>query len=516
MYKRHIKTVYQPDSKDCGPTCLHVIARFYGKTYSIQHLRELCFITREGVSMLGICHAADSIGFDTLCVKISMSQLEQEMPLPCILFWNHNHFVVCYKIKKCKRSTMFRLMDPSKGKVWCSEKDLKQYWICENSAEFYGIAIQITPTSKFYSYSDKDEKSSRKDITYFLKFILPFKKTYLHIIAGTLVTMMLGYCIPFLSQATIDIGIKYKNLDFILIVMFVQLGISFSQILIQFLQSWISLHMHTIIDMNMIENYLTKLTNMPMKFFDIKTFGDIIQRIGDHAKIKEFLMGNVVNTFFSIGTLIMFTIILAIYNLKILCIFCVGNILYITWISCFLDYRRRINHKSFSLSAKMQNNTMQFIKGMTDIKLNGMEQTMIREWEKIQTDLYKINMQSLKIGQIQSSGSLTISTITNFIVAYLTAKLVVAGEMTLGMMMAQSFILGQISGPIASFLELICSYQDSKMSMERLGDINNQDDELTGDENKDAYLPANNDISFENVSFSYDGSSSHCILNGIS
>lgn len=513
---RTIETYYQPDSKDCGPTCLRAIAKYYGKTFSMQTLRDRCYITREGVTMLNLADAAASIGMRTLSAKITLAQLAESMPLPCILFWNHNHFVVCHDVKGKKGNWTFHIMDPGQGKISYSVKEMKKYWLSGKvDGEDIGIAMQIEPGENFNDMEDEKEESKAKSMSYFLKFLLPHKRTYLYLLIGSLIIMAMNYCLPFLSQSTVDIGIKNRDLHFILLIMVIQLVIAVSQTIIQFMQSWISLHMHTLIDLSLVESYLDKLTRMPMRFFEIKTMGDILQRIGDHGRIKGFLMNYLVGGVFAISTFVVFTIILAIYNWKILTIFLTGNVIHILWILAFLKYRRKIDNKMFQQSAKMQNNMVQFIEGMPEIKMNNIEYLKLWEWKHIQAEIYKISILGLRIGQIQSSGSMLISTATSILISYITAKLVVDGSMTLGMMMSLSFIIGQVAGPISYFVGFIVNYQDAKISLDRLNDVNSQEDEMSNYDKKLSQLPLKRDIDFQHVSFSYDGSSRNYALDDV-
>lgn len=351
----------------------------------MQTLRDKCHITREGVSMLHLAEAAASIRLKTLCAKITLAQLAESMPLPCILFWNHEHFVVCYDVKGKKGNWTYLIMDPGQGKVSYSEKEIRRYWLSgKTDGEDIGVAMQIEPDENWNNMEDEKEDSKIRSLTYFLRFLLPHKKTYLYLLVGSLIIMAMNYCLPFLSQSTVDIGIKNRDLHFILLIMVIQLVIAVSQTIIQFMQSWISLHMHTLIDLNLVESYLDKLTRMPMRFFEIKTMGDILQRIGDHGRIKGFLMNYLVGGVFAISTFVVFTIILAIYKWKILTIFLTGNVIHILWILAFLKYRRKIDNKIFQQSAKMQNNMVQFIEGMPEIKMNNIERLKLWEWKHIQ------------------------------------------------------------------------------------------------------------------------------------
>lgn len=513
---RKIDTVFQPDSKDCGPTCLHIIAKYYGKNISLQRIRELCSITREGVTMLGLSEAAEKLGMKTLGVKITLEQLINDMPFPCILLWNQNHFVVCYNVKGKSKNRKFQIVDPSLGKVEYSVKEMHKHWISGKlEGEEIGIAMQVELTPAFNDV-EGDKEDNKRSFNYFLKKITPYKFRYFHLLLGTIIVMLLSYCNPFLSQSMVDVGIKNRDLDYIMLIVLVQVVIALSQMLIQFVQSWLALHMHTMIDISLIEDYLIKLTKMPLHFFEIKTLGDILQRVGDHGRIKSFLMENLISIIFSLGTFLIFGTVLAVYNLQIFLIFIIGNTMYMLWVLGFMKYRREIDHKMFSLSSCLQNNMVQFFQGMQEIKLNNMERIKLWEWKNLQAKMYKVSIRAMKIGQIQQSGSIFFSTVTNIFISYIAARLVVEGQITLGMMMSLSFIIGQVSGPIGSFIGFAHSWQDAKISLERLNDINNQDDEMKNVENKLTEFPNESDIIFKDVSFSYSGADRNYALQNVS
>lgn len=505
----------QHDSMDCGPTCLRMIAKYYGKIYSLQYLRENCFITREGVSLLGISDAAEHIGFVTSGLKVTLHQLEKEVVLPCILHWNQNHFVVCYQITGRGNKKTYHIADPAVGKVKCSQSEMTKHWLSSKlGGEDVGIILAIHPGPHFNDVKDERDNGSH-DLTYFLRHIIPYKKQILTLLIGTLSVMVLSYLTPFLSQSTIDIGIKNRNLNFILLVMIAQLIVSISQISIRFIQSWISLHVNTRVNISLISDYLLKLTRMPLHFFDIKKMGDILQRIGDHARIKTFLMGDSINLVLSAGTFVVFSIVLGIYNWRILLTFFIGNSLYVIWILFFMRFRRELDHKRFEAAASLQNNMVQFIEGMQEIKLNNIEKQKRWEWERIQASLYKISIRGLKIQQIQSVGSIFFSNTTNIVISYLSARMVVTGEISLGMMMALSFIIGQVSGPIGSFIGFAHNYQDAKISLERLNEINRQEDEEIDVKSKLTYLPNDKTIHVDNVTFSYSGAERNYALQNV-
>ena len=513
---RAFRNKYQVDSMDCGPACLCMITKHYGKEYSLKYFRENSFITREGVTLRGISIAAEKAGLHTLCAKITIDQLAEEINLPCVLHWNKNHYVVCYKVTGKGEKRTFHISDPAIGKLKYDTKNLYKHWISGKfEGEDVGIAMQVEPGSDFY-VKRKDEGKETFGMRFFLRYILPHKWKIAQLLFGAIIVMILGYFMPFISQSVVDIGVMGRDLNFILLMMFVQLVISISQTSIVFLQSWLSLHMNTVINVSLISDYLRKLANTPLHFFEIRTMGDILQRIGDHNRIKSFLMNDTIDIVFSIGTFITFAIVLGIYNWQILTIFLVGNSIYIAWILSFMKYRRELDHKAFQQSAALQNNMVQFIQGMQEIKLNNIEKQKCWEWEHLQAHLYKLSRRAMMLGQVQSVGSIAFSATTNILLSYMTARMVVTGEMTLGMMTSLSFIIGQVAGPMGSFIGFAQRYQDAKISLERLGDIHTQGDEHENDDEKVFSLPLCKNIEVDNVTFSYSGGEQDLVLKGIS
>ncbi|MBQ9637721.1 MAG: peptidase domain-containing ABC transporter [Prevotella sp.] len=511
------KNKYQVDSMDCGPACLCMIAKYYGKDYSLKYFRENSFVTREGVSMRGISIAAEKVGLHTLCAKITIDQLANEINLPCVLHWNKNHYVVCYKVTGKGDKRIFHISDPAIGKLKYNIKNLYKHWISGKfEGEDVGIAMQVEPGADFYIKERSQEAKDTFGLRFFLRYILPHKWQIAQLLFGAMIVMILGYFLPFVSQSVVDIGIMGRDLNFILLMMFVQLVISISQTSIVFVQSWLSLHMNTVINISLISDYLRKLANTPLHFFEIRTMGDILQRIGDHNRIKNFLMNDMVDIVFSIGTFITFSTVLGIYNWRILAIFLTGNTIYIAWVLSFMRYRRELDHKAFQQSAALQNNMVQFIQGMQEIKLNNIEKQKCWEWEHLQAHLYKLSRRAMMLGQIQSAGSIAFSSTTNILLSYMTARMVVTGEMTLGMMTSLSFIIGQVAGPMGAFIGFAQRYQDAKISLERLGDIHTQGDEHEGDDKKQITLPLCRDIRVHDMNFSYSGAERDLVLKGIS
>lgn len=505
----------QLDTMDCGPTCLQMIARYYGKNYSLQFLRSRSFITREGVSMLGISDAAESIGFRTSGVRISFKQLVEDMPLPCILHWNQKHFVVCYDIRKKRDGYRFYIADPATQFVTYREEELKKCWLTTKvNGEEKGTALALNPTPEFYERED-EKPQKRKTLLFFLKYLSPYKKQMVQLILGMLTISLLQLIFPFLTQSMVDVGIRDGNLNFITLILIAQLIVSVSQLSVDFIQSWILLHTNNRINISLISDFLAKLMKLPLHFFDTKMIGDIMQRIGDHNRIKAFLTGSSISTLFSFVNFFIFGFILAYYNLSILGIFLIGNTLYIGWILLFMKYRRELDIRRFAQAAGEQSSLIQLVTGMQEIKLNNCEKQKRWQWERIQVKLFKINIKGLALGQIQQIGSVFFNQTTNIIISFIAAKSVVDGQMTLGMMMSLTYIIGQLNGPIGLFINFVQQLQDAKISLERLNEIHSKKDEEQDIASKLLTLPENKDITLHHVSFSYDGADRDYVLEDI-
>lgn len=504
----------QLDSMDCGPACLKMIAKYYGKTYSLENLRERCFITREGVSLLGISDAAESIGMRTIGVKTSFENLAKDGRLPCILHWNQNHFVVCYKIKTRRNGeAKIYIADPASRNVVYNKDEFLKCWTASNASQV-GIALMLHPGVDFQDIED-EKPNTKRDLMFYVRYLLPYKGQFAQLILGMLVGSALQMAFPFLTQSLVDVGIQGRNLSFITLILITQLMLFISQLAVDFIRSWIMLHVNTRIDVSLISDFLLKLTRLPLRYFDTKKTGDIMQRIGDHGRIKNFLMGSSVNIVFSVFNFIVFASILGYYNWVILGIFLIGNTLYVAWILSFMRFRRILDIKRFNQSANEQNKIIQLIQGMQEIKLNNCEKQKRWEWERIQVKLFKINLKGLAIGQIQQVGTVFFTQTTNIIISFIAAKSVVDGQMTLGMMMALTYIIGQVSAPIGEFIGFAQSYQDAKISLERLNEVHRKQDEEYHIESKLRRLPDDHSIYIDNVKFSYSGANRDYALGGV-
>ncbi|WP_288359793.1 peptidase domain-containing ABC transporter [uncultured Bacteroides sp.] len=515
MNMKYFPHYLQLDSMDCGPTCLRMIAKFYGKTYSLQTLRARSFITREGVSMLGISDAAESIGFRTSGVRISFKQLVEDVPLPCILHWNQNHFVVCYDIRKKKENYRISIADPASQLITYTDMEFKKCWLSTKAeGEEKGAALVLDPTPDFYDTED-EKREGERSLSFFLKYLTPYKKQLIQLVLGMVVISALQLIAPFLTQSLVDVGIHGGNLSFITLILIAQLVVSVSQLSVTFIRSWIMLHMNARINITLISDFLAKLMKLPLHYFDTKMIGDIMQRIGDHRRIESFLTGSSISTLFSFVNFFIFGFILAYYNLGILTIFLTGNALYVCWILLFMKYRRELDIRRFAQAAGEQSSLIQLITAMQEIKLNNCEKQKRWQWERIQVKLFKISVKGLALGQVQQVGSVFFNQTTNIIISFIAAKSVVDGEMTLGMMMSLTYIIGQLSSPIGSFIGFVQQFQDAKISLERLNEVHGRQDEEQEIESKLAVLPERREIRIEELCFSYDGADRDYVLENM-
>lgn len=520
--KKSFPHYIQLDTMDCGPTCLRMIAKYYGQNYSLQTLREKSFITREGVSMLGISDAAESIGFHTQGVRINFEQLVENANLPCILHWNQIHFVVCYGIQRKKRlfsksisEYFIQIADPEGGRYPMDKDAFLKCWLSsKQNNEDTGTALLLEPTPDFYNKED-DRDKQEKNLGYFWGYLRPYKSQIVQLAIGMLIGSVLSLIFPFMTQAVVDQGIGNNNLDFIQLVLIAQLVLSITQMGVGFIRSWISLHMNTRIGITLISDFLTKMMKLPLRFFDTKNIGDIMQRIGDHSRIQAFMTGSTLSTVFSFFNFFVFAIILAYYNLSIFFVFLVGNTIYLVWILFFMRYRRRLDHMRFTQSSANQGSLIQLVTGMQEIKLNNCEKQQRWHWERIQVKLFKISIKGTALGQYQELGSVFFSQTTSLFVSFLSAKSVVDGDITLGMMMAISYIIGQLSGPIGQAIGFAQSLQDAKISLERLNEIHNKEDEEQTIRDTINDLPEDRSLSLEKVYFNYDGADRNYVLDNL-
>jgi len=492
----------QADYKDCGPTSLKIIAKHYRKTISLQELRKLSETIRIGSSMLGLSDAAEKVGFKSLGVKINLEKL-LEAPLPCILYWNKNHYVVLYNIK----NNIFFISDPAHGLLKYSKEDFLKHWIGNNATDQTeeGIALLLEPTAKFYN-SDFDTDKPDFGFKFLSKYVFKYKQFLWQLVIGLIAASLLQLIFPFLTQSIVDVGIKNQDVHFVYLILFAQLALFIGRTAIEVIRSWILLHLSTRINISLVSDFFIKLMNLPIAFFDTRMTGDILQRINDHRRIERILTTSSLNVLFSMVNLVVFSFVLAYYNLLLFGIFLVGSLLYFLWIIIFLKKRRDLDYKRFSQVSQEQSKVIELINGMQEIKLHNAEKQKRWSWEFLQARLFKISIEGLALEQYQSVGSGFINEVKNILITVLSAKLVIDGEITLGMMLAISYIVGQLNSPIAQLINFIREVQDAKISLERLGEIHNKEDEEQQDVEKISDILPDSDLQLSNLYFRYIGS----------
>lgn len=506
----------QHDVMDCGPTCLRMVAAFYGKRYSLEGLREKSFITREGVSMLGISEAAEQLGFRTLCVQIDYKRLE-EAPLPCIVHWNQQHFVVVYKISSAASAKKYVwVADPGAGKLKYTEKEFCNCWLSsKKEGEETGISLLLEPTPEFYTADEEVSVTDRKGFRFLFSYLRPYKNLVVQLFLGLLLGSMIQLMLPFLTQSIVDFGISNQNLGFIYLVLAAQLMLTFSSATVEFIRGWILLHLGTRINISLISDFLIKLMKLPISYFDTKMTGDILQRINDHTRIQNFLTGSSLSILFSVFNIVVFGVVLLIYNWVIFLIFILGSVLYVSYVWLFMKKRAELDHKRFAQQSANQSTVVQLITGMQEIKLSACEQQKRWEWERIQAKLFKISVKGLALRQYQDSGAVLINQTKNLLITALVAGLVVKGEMTLGMMLSVQYIIGQLNSPVDQLITFARDMQDARLSMNRLSEVRDKPDEEDVSRQLIREIPADKDIEIRNLNFSYDPLSERPTLNNI-
>ncbi|MEM9546157.1 MAG: peptidase domain-containing ABC transporter [Bacteroidota bacterium] len=488
----------QLDSMDCGPTCLRMIAKAHGRSYTLPFLREKCYIDKGGVSLRGISEAAELIGLRTIAVKIpTLDQKGEpslsEAPMPSILHWNQNHFVVIYKISK----RHVWIADPASGKIKLSIEEFEKSWVSDGRK---GVALLLEPTNEFHSKELEDGK--QKGFGFLIQYLKPHRKLVLQLILGLLLGTVFQLIFPFLTQSLVDIGIDTKDLNFIYLVLAGQLALFIGSTTVRFIQSWILLHISIRINVSLIADFLIKLMHLPIGFFDSKNTGDLLQRISDHRRIESFLTNSSLNVLLSITNLIVFSLVLAFYNNMIFLIFLFSSVLYIGWIFFFLSMRKEVDYRAFQQMSDNQDALIEIIQGMPEIKLQGSQLKRRWKWAGIQAKLFRTQMKSLSITQYQDAGALSINQLKDIIITFFAAKLVLDGEMTLGMLLAVQYIIGQLNAPLQQLIGFIRSAQDAKISLERLSEIHSSANEENVEEQKLSEIPTG-DINISNLTFQY-------------
>ncbi len=500
----------QADALDCGPTCLQMVARYYGKQFSLPDLRDKSYITREGVSFLGISEAAESIGFRTLGVRIPFKKLAEETPLPCIVHWRQKHFVVVYKIKK---GTVY-VADPARGLVRYSMEEFEKNWAMTSiDQEKLGLVLILQPTPEFYE--QEEAKDRRSGFRFLFRYVKMYRKYFFQIFLGLFIGSIIQLILPFLTQSVIDIGINTNDLGFIYLILFAQLALVVGRMTVEFVRGWLLLHISTRVNVAIVSGFLYKLMSLPLSYFDTKLSGDLLQRIEDNQRIESFLSNTSLSVLFSFVNLLVFGVVLAIYNYTILLIFLAGTAFYISWVSFFMRSRARLDHKRFKQLSDHNAKLIDIITGMQEIKLTQSETSKRWDWENIQASLFKTRVKAMSLSQYQMAGGRLINEASNVIITIIAATAVLSNSMTLGMMLAVQFIIGQLNIPVNQMVVFFRTAQDARMSLDRLSEVHTSEPEESEDAMKVKNLPANRSIYINNLSFQYEGPRSPYVLKDI-
>jgi ATP-binding cassette subfamily B protein len=502
--------VKQPDAMDCGPACLKMVAAFYKKSFSLESVRKRCFITREGVSFLGLSEAADSLGFRTIGVKIPFEMLTGNVPLPCIVHWKQRHFIVVYKIKNNK----IWAADPAVGPVKYDREEFTRNWASTMAdGKPAGLVLIIEPTPAFFEKESEHEKSH--GFKFLFKYFRLYDKYFYQLILGLLIGSCIQLIIPFLTQSIVDIGLNNNDIGFIYLILFAQLALVIGRMSVEFIRGWLLLHIGTRVNVAIISGFLQKLMSLPISFFDTKLTGDILQRIEDNNRIEEFLTSASLSILFSFFNLVIFGIVLAIFSIKILALFLTGTILYILWVSLFMKPRAKLDHQRFKQMSIAGSKLINIVNGIQEIKLTQSETSKRWDWERLQASLFGLKVKGLGIIQYQSAGATFINEVTNLLITVVAATAVLKGAMTLGMMLAVQFIIGQLNVPVNQIISFFRMSQDAKMSLNRLAEVHEMENEEHEPGMKVRKLPEKKDLFINNVSFQYEGPNSPYALKDV-
>lgn len=502
----------QYDSMQCGIACLQMVCKFYGKEISLDQLSQCCHATTEGVSLLGISKAANILGFQTIGKQIGIEEVCSS--IPCILYWNQNHFVVLYRIKR-KKVSKYYIADPSKGLLVYAEEEFRRHWLnSKYQGKNVGVALFLQPSNRFYEQKIED-RYKKSSFHFLFNYVKQYRCYFGQVFLGALLGCLLQLVFPFLTQAIVDIGIKQQNLKFIYLVLVGQLVLTISRTAIDFVRRWILLHISMRINIFLVSDFFIKLLKLPMSFFDTKLMGDLLQRMNDHGRVETFLTTQMLEVTFSFLSFVVFGCVLFYYNLTIFLIFFFASLFYGLWIGLFLKQRKLLDYELFDKQSENNSKTYQFITTMQEIKLQNCEQRRRWEWEDTQADLFTVRMKSLKLQQTQEAGAILINEAKNILITVLAATSVINGQMTLGAMLAVQYIIGQLNSPIEQFMSFIYSLQDVKISLERINEIHEGKDEESQMYQAKKF-GFDKSIRIENIDFKYDPHALKNTLEGIS
>ena len=502
----------QHDSMLCGITCLRMVCKHFGVSYSAEFLSSLCREGREGISLLALSKGSTRLGLKNECGLVGITEIQSI--LPCILHWNQNHFVVLYKVKKGKT---FYIADPAKGLVKYNLEEFKKHWVSTQSdGEEKGIAMFLEPTPAFYEKKMDEEPKEERSFKFLFGYIKQYRKYFGQIVLGLLVGSLLQLILPFLTQSIVDVGIKNQNIGFIWLILLGQLMLTISRTAIDFIRRWLLLHISLRINISLVSDFFIKLLKLPMSFFDTKLMGDLMQRMGDHSRVNTFLTQQTLSIVFSLFTFVVFSIVLLSYNWLVFAIFMLGSLLYGGWLALFLRRRKVLDYELFEQQAINNNKTYEFITSMQEIKLQDCEQRRRWEWEDVQADLFNVQMKSLKLQQTQEAGSIFINELKNIVITVVAATAVIHGQLTLGMMLAVQYIIGQLNSPVEQLMSFFYSVQDVRISLERINEIHRMDDENGKQGLETSVTDETKGIDMENINFKYDPHALKTIIDDVS
>ncbi len=493
----------QPGAKDCGPTCLRIISKHYGKVIPLETIRNLSQTTRTGSSFLGLADGAENLGFKAIGIKTDYDTFKEDVPFPCIVHWKKYHFVVVYKVKN---DTVY-VSDPSYGLIEYTKEEFKASWIGNNAKDKTqeGLVLSLDTTPKLYDTDWDKVKSNKSGFSFLFKYLFKYKKLMVQLIVGLLAGSLLQLIFPFLTQSIVDIGIQNQDINFIYLILGAQIMLFIGQISIEAIRGWILLHLSTRINISLVSDFFIKLMNLPISYFDTRMTGDLMQRINDHQRIERLLTNSSLNTMFSFFNIVIFSAVLAYYNLKIFGIFAIGSALLVIWILFFMKKRKELDYKRFTQMSDEQSKTIELIEGMQEIKLHNAEKQKRWGWEFIQIRLFKVATQGLALEQTQTIGSTSINQFKNILITFTSASLVLSGQISLGMMLSIQYIIGQLNNPISQLLQFIQETQDAKISLERLKEIHDEKNEENLEDAKVHEIPEQGDITIDNMTFRYIG-----------
>jgi len=509
MFTKSFPNVRQLGAMDCGPTCIKMIAKYYGRDFSVSFLREKCFITKIGVTLLGISEAAETIGLRTTGVKINFDGLVESKPFPCIIHWKDNHFVVLYKIK---RNTVY-ISDPAMGLVTYSKKEFLEAWAHGGDT---GLALFIETSNDFFENEfDNIEEKHISGTRFLLDYMRSYSRYFVQIFVGMLIGSVIMLFTPFLTQSIVDKGINGLDINFINLVLIGQVILFIGGAFVEIIRSWILLHIGSRINVSLISDFLKKLLSLPVQFFETHLIGDILRRVEDHKRIEKLLTVTSLSTLFSVINLILFSIILLTFDVQVFAIFFVGSTLSILWVTLFLKQRRKLDFKYFETYSKNYNKLIELIKGVEEIKLSNSNKQKRWEWEENQARIFKINMKALSVEQLQHNGSNIVNQLTTILITFFTAKAVVRGEYSIGSMFAINMIVGQLKGPVAQIIDFIPLLQEAKLGLNRILEVHKQEPEETHFNKTITHIEKAEDLTLENLSFSYTGDMANLVLKNI-